>query len=78
LIVRVISKSAVLKFTERAGAPDELVPHHQASGLGLFGRSEERLHGSDYRLIARVNNRTKRVFIPSSPMSKPLPTVAIL
>ena len=79
--MRVISKPAILKFSERH--PDALVPlmnwYRIARRAGWGSLAEVRrdfahadivgrrtvfnIHGNDYRLIARVNYRTKRVFI---------------
>ena len=56
---------------------DELVPDHEASRMnsladvrsdfahaGIVGRRTVfNIHGNDYRLIARVNYQTRRVFI---------------
>ena len=79
--MRVISKPAILKFSERH--PDALVPlmnWYRITGRADWGSSAEvrrdfahadivgrrtvfNIHGNNYRLIARVNYRTKRVFI---------------
>jgi len=79
--VRVISKPAILKFSERH--PDALVPlmnWYRITGRADWGSLAEvrrdfahadivgrrtvfNIHGNNYRLIARVNYRTKRVFI---------------
>jgi len=79
--VRVISKPAILKFSERH--PDALVPlmnWYRITGRADWGTLAEvrkdfahadivgrrtvfNIHGNNYRLIARVNYRTKRVFI---------------
>jgi mRNA interferase HigB len=77
----VISKPAILKFSERH--PDALVPlmnWYRITGRADWGsladarrdfahadivgrRTVFNIHGNNYRLIARVNYRTKRVFI---------------
>ena len=79
--MRVISKPAILKFSERH--PDALVPlmnWYRITGRADWGTLAEvrkdfahadivgrrtvfNIHGNNYRLIARVNYRTKRVFI---------------
>ena len=79
--MRVISKPAILKFSERH--PDALVPlmnWYRITGRADWGSLAEvrkdfahadivgrrtvfNIHGNNYRLIARVNYRTKRVFI---------------
>ena len=79
--MRVISKPAILAFSERRR--DALVPLMNwyriarradwgslAEVRGDFShadivcrRTVFNIHGNDYRLIARVNYRTKRVFI---------------
>lgn len=79
--MRVISKPAILKFSERH--PDALVPlmnWYRITGRGDWGSLAEvrkdfahadivgrrtvfNIHGNNYRLIARVNYKTKRVFI---------------
>jgi mRNA interferase HigB len=77
----VISKPAILKFSERH--PDALVPlmnwyriaaradwgslaevRRDFAHADIVGRRTVfNIHGNNYRLIARVNYRTKRVFI---------------
>lgn len=79
--MRVISKPAILKFSERH--PDALVPlmnWYRITGRADWGSLAEvrrdfahadivgrrtvfNIHGNNYRLIARVNYKTKRVFI---------------
>ena len=79
--MRVISKPAILKFSEKH--PDALVPlmnwyritkradwssladvRSDFAHADIVGRRTVfNVHGNDYRLIARVNYRTKRVFI---------------
>ena len=79
--MRVISKPAILKFSERH--PDALVPlmnWYRITGRADWGSLAEvrrdfahadivgrrtvfNIQGNNYRLIARVNYRTKRVFI---------------
>lgn len=79
--MRVISKPAILKFSERH--PDALVPlmnwyritaradwgslaevRRDFAHADIVGRRTVfNIHGDNYRLIARVNYRTKRVFI---------------
>ena len=79
--MRVISKPAILKFSERF--PEALVPlmnwyriTRRASWRSLAEvrddfrhadvvgrRTVFNIHGNDYRLIARVNYETQRVFI---------------
>jgi mRNA interferase HigB len=81
LIVRVISKPAILQFAEKHR--DALVPlmnwyritkgaqwdslaavRRDFAHADVVGRRTVfNIHGNDYRLIARVNYRTKRVFI---------------
>lgn len=80
--MRVISKSAILRFSERYS--DALVPlmnwyritrkanwnslaeaRNDFAHADVVGRRTVfNIHGHDYRLIARVNYKTKRVFIP--------------
>ena len=79
--MRVISKPAILKFSERH--PDALVPlmnwyritrradwgslaevRRDFAHADIVGRRTVfNIHGNNYRLIARVNYKTKRVFI---------------
>jgi mRNA interferase HigB len=79
--VRVISKPAILRFSEKHG--DALVPllnWYRITGRANWGslvdvrsdfahadvvgrRTVFNIHGNKYRLIARVNYKTKRVFI---------------
>jgi mRNA interferase HigB len=79
--VRVISKPAILEFSERQG--DALVPlmnwyritrgadwgslpdvRTDFAHADIVGRRTVfNIHGNHYRLIARVNYKTKRVFI---------------
>jgi len=79
--VRVISKPAILTFSERH--PDALIPlmnRYRITARADWGSLAEvrrdfahadivgrrtvfNIHGNNYRLIARVNYRTKRVFI---------------
>lgn len=79
--MRVISKPAILKFSEKHH--DALVPlmswyritkradwnslaelRNDFAHADVMGRRTVfNVHGNDYRLIARINHRTKRVFI---------------
>jgi mRNA interferase HigB len=79
--VRVISKPAILQFSEKHG--DALVPlmnWYRIAKRAAWGsladvrsdfahadivgrRTVFNIHGNDHRLIARVNYKTKRVFI---------------
>jgi mRNA interferase HigB len=79
--VRVISKPAILKFSEKH--PDALVPllnwyritkradwgsladvRNDFAHADIVGRRTVfNIHGNNYRLVARVSYRTKRVFI---------------
>lgn len=79
--MRVISKPAILQFSERYR--DALVPllnwyritkradwcsladvRKDVANADVVGRRTVfNMHGNDYRLIARVNYKTKRVFI---------------